>query len=160
MQIADGLVAYIHYTLKNAAGETLDSSTGGSALAYLHGSGNIVAGLEKALAGKQPGDKFSVQVSAEEGYGLRDESQVQQVPRRMFQGLRDVRPGMRFNAQSDKGMRQVTVVRVAGDLVTVDGNHALAGETLHFDVEITQVRAATEEETSHGHVHGDGGHHH
>lgn len=160
MQIADGLVAYIHYTLKNSAGETLDSSAGGSPLAYLHGAGNIVVGLEKALTGKSAGDKLSVAVTPEEGYGVRDESLIQQIPRRMFQGLREIQPGMRFNAQSDRGMRQVTVMRVAGDLVTVDGNHALAGETLHFDIEITQVRAPTAEETSHGHVHGEGGHHH
>ncbi len=160
MQIADGLVAYIHYTLKNNAGETLDSSAGGAPLAYLHGAGNIVVGLEKALTGKSVGDKLSVAVSPEEGYGVRDESLIQQIPRRMFQGMRDIQPGMQFNAQSDRGMRQVTVTRVAGDLVTVDGNHALAGETLHFDIEITQVRAPTPEETSHGHVHGEGGHHH
>lgn len=160
MQIADGVVAYIHYTLKNAGGETLDSSAGGAPLGYLHGAGNIVAGLEKALAGKSAGDKLSVAVSPEEGYGVRDESLIQQIPRRMFQGIRDIQPGMSFNAQSDRGMRQVTVTRVAGDLVTVDGNHALAGETLHFDIEVTLVRAPTAEETSHRHVHGEGGHHH
>ncbi len=160
MQITDGLVAYIHYTLKNNAGETLDSSAGGSPLAYLHGAGNIVAGLEKSLAGKSAGDKLNVQVAPEEGYGARDASLIQQIPRRMFQGIRDIQPGMQFNAQSDRGMRQVTVTRVAGDLVTVDGNHALAGETLHFEVEVVQVRAPTAEETSHGHVHGEGGHHH
>lgn len=160
MQIADGLVAYIHYTLKNSGGETLDSSAGGAPLAYLHGTGNIVAGLEKALTGKSAGDKLNVAVSPEEGYGVRDASLIQQIPRRMFQGIREINPGMQFNAQSDRGMRQVTVTRVAGDMVTVDGNHALAGETLHFGVEVTQVRAPTAEETSHGHVHGEGGHHH
>jgi FKBP-type peptidyl-prolyl cis-trans isomerase SlyD len=83
---------------------------------------------------------------------------VQQVPRRAFQG--EVRTGMQFTAQTEAGPRTVVVTRVVGDMVTVDGNHPLAGETLHFDVEVTEVRAATEEELAHGHVHGPGGHHH
>lgn len=160
MQIADKSVVHIHYTLKNDAGETLDSSAGGEPLAYLHGMGNLVPGLEKMLTGKSAGEKLHVKVSPEEGYGVRDASLIQQMPKRMFQGIREIQVGMRFNAQSDKGLRQVTVTRVAGDMVTVDGNHDLAGVTLNFDIEITAVRAATEEELSHGHVHGAGGHHH
>jgi FKBP-type peptidyl-prolyl cis-trans isomerase SlyD len=156
MQIADRCVALIHYTLTNDQGEALDSSVGGEPLAYLHGMGNLVPGLEKALAGKKAGDKLSVKVAPEEGYGPRNEQLIQQVPRRAFQGVRDLKPGMRFNSQSGP----VTVTRVMGDMVTVDGNHALAGETLNFEVEVTQVREATGEELAHGHVHGVGGHAH
>ncbi|MBI2384342.1 MAG: peptidylprolyl isomerase [Gammaproteobacteria bacterium] len=160
MQIAERCVVSIHYTLKDDGGEVLDSSAGGEPLAYLHGTGNIIPGLEKALAGKRAGDKLSVRVEPAEGYGERDERLVQQVPRRMFQGVSDLQPGMRFHAQGDHGPVAVIVTRVAGDMVTVDGNHALAGVTLNFEVEVAQVRDATLEELSHGHVHGPGGHHH
>ena len=160
MQIAVNCVAYIHYTLKDDKGAVIDSSSGGEPLAYLHGAGNIVAGLEKALEGKQAGEKLSVKVAPSEGYGLRDEALVQQVPRRSFQGVRDLKAGMQFHAQTAQGPVAVTVTKVQGDMITVDGNHALAGVTLHFDVEVTKVREATAEELMHGHVHGPGGHHH
>lgn len=160
MQIAQDKVVLIHYTLKNDAGETLDSSSGGEPLAYIHGQGNLVAGLEKALEGRQSGDKLNVKVEPAEGYGVRDDALIQQVPKRQFGGA-NVQPGMQFHAQTSQGhARVVTVVRIQGDMVTVDGNHPLAGETLNFDVEVTEVREATQEELEHGHVHGPGGHHH
>lgn len=160
MQIATNCVAYIHYTLTDEGGSVLDSSSGGEPLAYLHGAHNIIPGLEKALEGKKAGDKLSVKVAPEEGYGVRDESLIQQVPRRAFQGVKDIKPGMSFHANSSHGPTQVTVTQVQGDMVTVDGNHALAGQTLNFEVEIAKVREATAEELMHGHVHGAGGHHH
>lgn len=160
MQIAANTVAYIQYTLKDDAGTLIDSSRSGEPLVYLHGAGNIIPGLEKALEGKQAGDKVSVKVSPEDGYGVRDEALVQQIPRRSFQGVRELKPGMRFQAQSARGPMQVVITRVQGDLVTVDGNHELAGQALNFDVEVSKVREATAEEIMHGHVHGDGGHHH
>ncbi|MGH8540537.1 MAG: FKBP-type peptidyl-prolyl cis-trans isomerase [Stenotrophobium sp.] len=160
MEIASQRVARIHYTLTNDKGEVIDSSSGGEPLAYLHGGGNIISGLEKALEGKKAGDKLQVKVSPEQGYGLRDEALVQQVPRRAFQGVREIKPGMSFHAEGPRGPTSVTVMKVAGDMVTIDGNHALAGETLNFDVEVAEVRAATAEEMQHGHVHGAGGHHH
>lgn len=160
MEIADQRVAYIHYTLTNDKGEVLDSSQGSEPLAYLHGAGNIIPGLEKALAGKKAGDKLNVKVAPADGYGERSDALVQQVPRRAFQGVTDIQPGMSFHAQGASGPMRVTVTRVAGDMVTVDGNHPLAGENLNFDVEVTEVRDATAEEMTHGHVHGAGGHHH
>ena len=161
MLIAQDKVVLIHYTLKNDSGEVLDSSSGGDPLAYIHGQGNLIAGLEKALEGRQSGDKLNVSVEPSEGYGERDDSLVQQVPRRAFGGAPNVQPGMQFHAQTSQGhTRVVTVTRIQGDMVTVDGNHPLAGENLHFDVEVTEVRDATEEELEHGHVHGPGGHHH
>ncbi|MGH8506149.1 MAG: FKBP-type peptidyl-prolyl cis-trans isomerase [Stenotrophobium sp.] len=160
MQIANQRVALFHYTLTDDKGEVIDSSAGGEPLAYLHGGGNIVPGLEQALEGKSAGDKLKVKVSPEQGYGARDEALVQNVPRRAFQGVADVQPGMSFRADGPQGPVSVTVVKVAGDMVTIDGNHALAGENLNFDVEIAEVREATEEELAHGHVHGAGGHHH
>jgi FKBP-type peptidyl-prolyl cis-trans isomerase SlyD len=161
MQIAQDKVVLIHYTLTNDKGEVLDSSSGGEPLAYLHGQGNIIPGLEKALEGKQAGDKLDVKVAPADGYGERDDKLVQQVPRRAFSGAQNVQPGMQFHAQTSQGhTRVVTVTGVVGDMVMVDGNHPLAGEHLNFAVEITEVREASEEELSHGHVHGPGGHHH
>jgi FKBP-type peptidyl-prolyl cis-trans isomerase SlyD len=159
MLIAQDKVVLFHYTLTNDAGEVLDSSSGGDPLAYLHGQGNIVAGLEKALAGRQAGDKLHVRVEAADGYGLRDAALVTKVPRRSF-GAGTIKPGMQFQAQLARGeTRVVTVTHVKGDMVTVDGNHPLAGQDLTFDVAITEVRDATAEELAHGHVHGPGGHH-
>lgn len=160
MQIAKDVVVTIHYTLKNDAGETLDSSAGGDPLAYLQGNGNLIPGLEKALEGKKAGDKVSVQIQPGEGYGDYDKALVQQVPRRSFKGIANVQVGMQFQVQTPQGPRAVTVTNVVGDMVTVDGNHPLAGQNLNFDVEIADVRVATAEELSHGHVHGPGGHHH
>jgi FKBP-type peptidyl-prolyl cis-trans isomerase SlyD len=160
MQVTQDAVVSIHYTLTNDQGETLDSSAGGEPLAYLHGNGNLIPGLENALNGKQAGDKLTVKVAPAEGYGEYDKALVQRVPRRSFKGVADVQVGMQFQVQSGGGPRMVTVTQVAGDMVTVDGNHSLAGQTLNFDVEVTDVRAATEEELAHGHVHGPDGHHH
>ena len=160
MQVARDAVVLIHYTLTNDAGEVLDSSAGAEPLAYLHGGGNIVSGLEEALEGKVAGDKLKVAVPAEKAYGTHDASLIQQLPKRSFQGIGEVKAGMRFTAQTEHGPRQVVVSRVVGDMVTVDGNHPLAGQALNFDVEVTEVRAATAEELTHGHVHGPGGHHH
>lgn len=160
MLIAQDKVVLIHYTLTNDAGETIDSSSGGDPLAYIHGQGNLIPGLEKALEGKQAGDKLNVKVRPAEGYGVRDDKLLQQVPKRQFGGA-NLQPGMQFHAQTSQGhARVVTVVRIQGDMVTVDGNHPLAGENLNFDVEVTEVRDATQEELEHGHVHGPGGHHH
>lgn len=160
MQVADRCVVTLHYTLTNDAGEVLDSSKDGDALTYLHGHGNIIPGLESALSGKQAGDKLQVRVEPAQAYGERDEQLIQQVPRRAFQGIKDVKEGMRFQTQGPHGPTSVVVTRVAGDMVTVDGNHPLAGQPLNFDVQIEEVRAASEEEVAHGHVHGPGGHHH
>ncbi|HAZ41283.1 MAG TPA: peptidylprolyl isomerase [Methylococcaceae bacterium] len=160
MQIENQKVVSIHYTLTNEAGQVLDSSENQEPLAYIHGHGNIIPGLENALAGLSKGEKLKVTVAPADGYGERDDSMVQAVPRSAFQGVDDITPGMQFQAQSPEGIQLVTVVSVEGDEVTLDGNHPMAGITLIFDVEITDVRDATAEELDHGHVHGPGGHHH
>ena len=160
MQIAQDTVVSIHYTLTDDAGDTVDTSVGGAPLFYLHGNGNLVPGLENALEGKQAGDKVTVTVAPADGYGEYDKKMVQRVPRRSFKGIADVKPGMQFQVQSDHGPRSVTVTNVTGDMVTVDGNHPLAGKNLNFAVEVMEVRTPSEEELAHGHVHGPGGHHH
>lgn len=153
MQIADNTVASFHYTLTNDAGEVLDSSQGREPLAYLHGAGNIVPGLEKAMTGRAAGDSFTVDVAPEEGYGVHHDGLVQEVPLEAFAGVPQVEPGMRFQAQTPQGMHSVVVTAVNDGMVTVDGNHPLAGQTLHFAIEVTGVRAASAEELAHGHVH-------
>ena len=160
MQISANKVASIHYTLKNSEGEVLDTSSGQEPLAYLHGSGNIVSGLEKALEGKKAGESVAVSIAPEEGYGPRHDGLVQEVPREAFQGVDEIAPGMQFHAEGPSGPLVLTVTEVAGDKITVDGNHPLAGETLHFAVEVAEVRDATKEEMEHGHVHGPEGHEH
>lgn len=160
MQIAENTVVSIHYTLTNAAGETLDSSLPrGEPLLYLHGHGNIVPGLESALTGKASGDKLDVAVQPDEGYGEHHPQLIQDVPREAFEGVETLEPGMQFQADTGAGPRLFTITKVEGDQVTVDGNHPLAGEVLNFAVEITEVRAATDEEIEHGHVHGEGDDH-
>jgi FKBP-type peptidyl-prolyl cis-trans isomerase SlyD len=160
MQIAADTVVLIHYTLKDANGAVLDSSAGGEPLAYIQGHGNLVPGLERALEGKQGGNTLAITVSPADGYGNRDEALVQRVPKRSLQGSGEIRKGMQFQARTEDGMRLFTVTGIAGDMVMLDGNHPLADQTLHFDVEVVSVREATTEELEHGHVHGAGGHHH
>ncbi|HEY3656705.1 MAG TPA: peptidylprolyl isomerase [Steroidobacteraceae bacterium] len=160
MEIAADRVVTIHYTLKDDKGTVLDSSAGGEPLAYIQGHGNLVAGLEKALEGKQDGNTLAVVIPPEEGYGERDEKLIQRVPKRSLQGSGEIKKGMQFQARTDDGMRLFTVTGVIGDMVSLDGNHPLADQTLHFDVEVVGVREATSEELEHGHVHGAGGHHH
>ena len=159
MKIADNKVVLLNYTLKNVAGEVLDSSDGSDPLAYIHGTGSIVEGLENALTGKQVGDKLDVSVEAAEAYGEYDESLVQPVKRSDF-GEHPVEVGSQFHADTAIGPRVVTVTAIDGDDVIVDANHSLAGEDLVFHVEVMEVRDATEEELDHGHVHGPGGHEH
>ena len=160
MSIEINHVVSIHYTLKADSGEVIDSSAGGEPLAYLHGHGNLVPGLERELTGKNAGDKLQVRISPADGYDEYDPQLVQRVPRRALKGVANVRVGMRLQAQTGQGPRPVTVTHITGDMVTLDGNHPLAGKHLNFDVEIAAVRPATEEELSHGHVHGPDGHHH
>jgi FKBP-type peptidyl-prolyl cis-trans isomerase SlyD len=160
VEIAADRVVLIHYTLKDDDGSVIDSSAGGEPLAYIQGHGNLVSGLEKALEGKQDGNTLAVVIPAAEGYGVRDAGLIQRVPKRSLQGSGEIKKGMQFQARTDDGMRLFTVTAVVGDMVTLDGNHPLADQTLHFDVEVVGVRAATTEELEHGHVHGAGGHHH
>lgn len=141
MKIAENAAVSIHYTLTNDAGEVLDSSQGQEPLDYVHGGGQIIPGLEAALEGKEAGDTLQVTIAPEDGYGPRHEELIQPVPREAFEGVEDIEPGMQFQAQSEQGVQLVTVTAVDDTTVTVDANHPLAGETLHFDVEVASVSA-------------------
>jgi len=158
MQLTKDRVATINYTLADGQGNILDQSTDGS-FSYLHGANNIIAGLEDALEGKEAGDTTSVAIEPAEAYGERNLENVQQVPRDLFPDDVEIRVGMQFNAQASSGRPvTVTVTAIEGDEITVDGNHPLAGVTLHFEVELVDVREASPEELNNGHVHdtGDG----
>ena len=160
MQIEQNSVVTLHYTLKDNDGNVIDQSDDGSFL-YLHGAMNIIPGLENALAGKSAGDEFSVSVSPEEGYGAKDPERIQEVPKEMFDNADEIKPGVQFHAQGPDGNAVVvTVIEVKDEAVVIDGNHALAGVDLNFSVTVVDVREATEEEISHGHVHGEHGHQH
>jgi len=160
VQAANQTVVSIDYTLKDDEGDVLDSSEAGAPLVYLHGADNIIPGLEAALTGKSAGEALTVVVSAEDGYGEYDESLVAEVERDRFPGADEIELGDQFQANTPEGPRMVTVIGIDDEAITIDANHPLAGETLHFDVTIVEVRAATKEEIEHGHVHGEGGHHH
>ena len=159
MQVADNMAVSIHYTLTNDDGEVLDTSIGDEPLVYLHGVGNIIPGLENALHGKVAGDKFNVHIAPEDAYGELMEEMIQVIPRDMFEGIDNIEVGMQFNADVSSGSGVVTVVNIEDDDITIDGNHPLAGLALTFDVEVIDVRVATEEEAKHGHIHGAGCHH-
>jgi FKBP-type peptidyl-prolyl cis-trans isomerase SlyD len=160
MQVSKDKVVSIDYTLTNAAGQTLDTSAGREPLAYIQGNNNIIPGLENALEGKQVGEKLTVTVPPEQAYGNRDESLLLAIPRESFGEIQDIKPGMQFQMDSPNGPLVITVTEATETEVKVDGNHPLAGETLTFDVEIVDVREASQEELAHGHVHGAGGHQH
>lgn len=160
--ITKGKVVSLAYSLKNEAGEVLDSGDKSNPFAYLHGMNQIVPGLERALEGMKTGEKKSVEIEPKDGYGEYDKGLIVQVSKTQFPPNVQLRPGMQFEGGSPDGSPLVfTVEKVEGDAVTVNGNHPLAGETLYFDIEVLSVRDATADEMSHGHAHGDGsGHHH
>ena len=160
MKIAENKVALIDYTLRDNDGEMIDSSEGAGPLAYLHGAGNIVEGLEEALIGKKAGDKVKASIEPAKAYGERHEDMKQDVPKELFGGVENIEVGMQFQSETDEGPVLVTVMAISEEMVTVDGNHPLAGVHLNFDVTVREVREPTAEELEHGHVHGEGGHQH
>lgn len=153
MQIANHSVAFFHYVLTDDAGQIVDQSPPGQPLAYLQGAGNIIPGLEKEMLGKQVGDKLKVEVAPEEAYGEYHDEAVQVVPLSVFPEDATVEPGVQFQAQGPEGdAMMITVTAVEDGMATIDGNHPLAGKTLFFDVEISHVRAASEDEIKAGRV--------
>lgn len=160
MLVDKNKVVIFHYTLKNENGEEMESSADREPMTYLHGGNNIIVGLEKAMQGHKAGDSFSVTIEPQEAYGIRKGDNVQRIPLKRLKGLGKLKPGQVLNLQTDQGPVQVTVLKLGRFNVDVDANHPLAGETLTFDVEITEVRDASAEETEHGHAHGPGGHQH
>jgi FKBP-type peptidyl-prolyl cis-trans isomerase SlyD len=157
MKVEKNQVVAINYTLKNDAGEVLDTSEGHEPLYYIQGIGNIIPGLESALEGKTIGDRVQVTIEPNDGYGDINDDLIQAVPRENFGETEGIEVGMQFEVQTQTGPLVVVVDEVGENEITVNGNHPLAGVRLHFDVTVEKIRAASEEEMSHGHVHGAGG---
>ena len=153
-------VVTIHYTLRDKAGKTIDSSIKGEPLTYLEGVGNIIPGLESALTSASVGEKKSVSVKASDGYGERSTEHFVTVPRTQFPKDLQIKVGDTFQSGSGHHARPFSVSEIRGDEIILDGNHPMAGQDLHFEVEVMEIRAATAVELEHGHVHGPGGHHH
>lgn len=159
MKITPNKVATLTYTLKNDDGDILDKADENSPFLYMHGTGGIIKGLETALEDKAVGDDFHVIIAPEDAYGIRDDKLTEAVPRTMFEGISDENlvAGAQFQASTEQGIQVITIASVEGDMVNIDANHPLAGETLHFDVTVKDIREATEEEIAHGHPHAPGG---
>lgn len=160
MKVAKNLVISLAYQVRTDDGVLVDEALVTAPLDYLQGHGALIPGLEKALEGHDVGDKFDVNIGADDAYGQYDESLVQRVPKAVFVDVEDVQAGMRFLADTDQGQIPVEITEVDGDEVVVDGNHLLAGQNLSFSVEVVDIRAATEEELANGHVHGSHDHNH
>lgn len=154
MKVDKDRVVSIDYTLKDDTGEVIDTSEGREPLAFVYGSGSIIPGLEKNLEGKTPGDEFQVTVKPEEGYGEYNDQLIVEVSKDNFEEGAEINEGMQVQATKSDGSAQVLTVKdIADDKVTLDANHPLAGQTLHFEVAVTEVREATPEELEHGHAH-------
>ena len=160
MKVEKDKVVSFHYQLAEESGAEVENSNGREPMTFLFGHGNIIPGLEQAMVDHAAGDKFDVVVPAKDAYGERREDFIQRVPKKYFHDADHLAPGMHTVLNTKDGRRSVTVVKVGSSVVDVDLNHPLAGKTLHFGVEITDIRDATEEELEHGHVHGPGGHQH
>lgn len=148
MKIEKNKMVKIHYTLKDEAGTVIDSSEGREALEYLHGVGMLIPGMERELEGKETGNKFSAVIEPKDGYGEYNPQYVVEVPRDRFDVDAEIEVGQKFQAGTPAGPMLVTVVKVSPETVTIDSNHELAGKKLFFDVEVVDVRDATEEETA------------
>ena len=160
MTIENDKVVLMNYTLTNEKNDVIDTSDGREPLAYIQGYQNIIPGLEKEMAGKKVGDKFKAVVQPEEGYGKFNPALLQELEKSIFQGVDKIEVGMQFQTQLEDGPIIMSVTKVEGEKVTVDGNHPLADQVLTFDVEVMEIREATAEELEHRHVHGVGGHQH
>lgn len=163
-QIAENTVVQFFYSLSDADGSLIESNRDSEPMAYLHGHGGMMPAIEEALEGKAVGESLQLTLTPEQTYGERTEGQEQRVPIKHLQGLpkgtRAWKAGMVARVRTDHGWRQVTVVKPGLKMVVIDTNHPLAGKTLTYEIEVVDVRAASDEEIAHGHAHGVGGHHH
>ncbi|MEO6202253.1 MAG: peptidylprolyl isomerase, partial [Nitrospirales bacterium] len=152
VMIGKNSVVSVNYKLTDDAGKVLDSSDGSKPMVYLHGAGNIIPGLEKALVGKAEGDALKVRIEPAEAYGELIPDGIKTIEKAAFEGVETVEAGMVFEAKAPDGaMQEIVVVKVDGDAVTIDTNHPLAGVALNFDIKVLSVRVATKEELDHGH---------
>ena len=160
MKIEKNKVVSIHYTLKDDKGKLMDSSVDKSPLPFIQGIGQLISGLENQLEGKEKGEKLKAKIAPVDAYGEYRDDMVFEVEKKGFKGDEELKVGLQVEVELEEGKSIAIVSKIDGEDVTLDLNHPLAGQTLHFDVEIMDVREPTEEELTHGHVHGPGGHQH
>lgn len=160
MLAAKNTVVSFHYDLSDEHGQALESNRTAEPMAYLHSANNIIKGLESALDGKAAGDTLEVTLAPDQAYGEHQQELVQRMPLKHFKKFGKLKPGMQLQLPTEQGPRAVVVIKVGRFMVDLDANHPMAGKTLTFKVEITDVREATMEEKQHGHAHGAGGHQH
>lgn len=158
MSLIDPKVISFNYTLRDSKGQILDQSTEGP-LTFLEGVGQIIPALEEQIKNLNNGDKKKVSLKAADAYGLPDPKMTMDVPKQELAHLK-IEVGGYLQLQLQDQVKVVRITKISDDVVTLDGNHPLAGQDLEFDIEITSTRSATKEELAHGHVHGPGGHHH
>ncbi|TPW18159.1 MAG: FKBP-type peptidyl-prolyl cis-trans isomerase SlyD [Halothiobacillaceae bacterium] len=161
MQITPNTVVQFNYTIRDKDGQQIESNAGSPPMAFLHGHGNVLKGIEAAMSGRVAGERFTLTLAPAEAYGERNPNEEQRIPIKYLHGAAKWKPGMIATVRTAEGQHsQVRILKAGKFIATVDGNHPLAGMALTFDIEIVAVRAATAEELAHGHAHGDGGHHH
>ncbi|MFL2958570.1 MAG: peptidylprolyl isomerase [Candidatus Thalassarchaeaceae archaeon] len=159
-KIEQNTIVSVHYTGTFTDGEVFDSSEGRDPLTFLVGHGQMITGFEQEMLGAEVGEKREFTLTPDRAYGERTDAAIQEVPRDQFPEGMAIEVGMVLGAQSEQGPVQFSVASIDDEVVTVDFNHQMAGMTLNFSVEVVDVRAASEEELAHGHVHGPGGHQH
>lgn len=159
MKIENNTVVRFHYSVSEPGQPVSETSFERDPIAILVGHGNIIPGMEQALLGREAGERFEVTLPPEQAYGVREDGRTQRLPKKHFGNLR-LQPGQQVTLDTRFGPRPVTIDKVGVSVVDVDLNHPMAGKTLHFDIEIVEVRAASETEIAHKHAHGDGGHAH
>jgi len=150
----------MHYTLTDNAGDVIGGTEGEAPMAYIQGKGSIIPGLEVEMEGKQVGDKFTVNLPAENAYGKRNPELIHVVEKTVFQGDEEITIGMRVNVQTSNGDSIAVVSAFDDKTISLDLNHPLADMDLIFTIEVVEIREPTAIELEHGHVHGPGGHHH
>jgi FKBP-type peptidyl-prolyl cis-trans isomerase SlyD len=160
MKIEKNSVVSFHYRLSNSKGEEIENSRNADPMTYLHGHKGIIAGLELEMAGREAGESFSATIAPEMAYGSRRDDAIQRIQMKAVTTRGKLKPGMIISVNTEKGPRQVQVIKAGRTVVDVDNNHPLAGETVTFEVEVAEVRESTPEERTHGHAHGPGGHNH
>jgi len=160
MKVTKNSVVYLRYRLEDDRGEVLEDNLGEAAVAVLQGQGNVIPGLDRSLLGRVSGERYTVQIPPDLGYGPRQDNHIQRVSKKYFNQPHRLKPGMQTQLQTEQGRRTVTVHKVGGKVIDVDMNHPLAGMHLNFSVEIDVVREATPTEIAHRHAHADGHDHH
>lgn len=160
MSVTKNKVVQFHYKIIDLDGTEIESSFDEQATAYLHGYNNMMTGIEEALEGKQKGDKVEVQLTPDKTFGDVNPQAQQRISVKHLMGAKKWKAGMTAVVNTEEGQRQVTIIKVGKFMATVDTNHPMAGRTLNFELQVEDVRDATQEEIEHGHAHGPGGHHH